>query len=171
MSLTTYGAHRLTAPVLLALLALAPSGCGFEVTLCQAEGMKYETPDGMLQVWVNPILYVRNYGDGLFETTNVVITVLNGSEVVVPPQRYANFTTDPGGEFRCPRTNNAMGSSMTGIAIPRMFPRNARLALSVKVELSDTTGTARSFTAPVTMIRYAQEGMPSFSCSSTRCGR
>lgn len=162
---------RALAPLLLGLLAAATSGCAPEVTLCQVDGMKFETADGMLQVWVNPVLYVRNYEDRIFETSTVVITVLNGSEVVVPPQRYANFTTDPGGEYRCPRTATAMGSMMTGIAIPRMYPRNARLALSVKVEIADNTGTSRSLTVPVSQMRYAVDGMPSFSCSSNRCGR
>jgi hypothetical protein len=43
------------------------AGCAPEVTLCQVDGAKYENDDGTIQVWVNPILYVRVYGDELFE--------------------------------------------------------------------------------------------------------
>lgn len=163
--------HRLRHALSLVLLGLLSARCAPELALCQVDGAKYENDDGTIQVWVNPILYVRVFGDELFETTNVTITVLNGNEVLVPPTRYRNFTSDPGGEYRCPRTGSAMGSMMTGIMVPRTFPRTARLALSAKVDISDTSGTNRSYTVPVRFTRYVQEPMPSFSCTSTRCGR
>jgi hypothetical protein len=66
------GSGRAMSPALLALARpRAGVGCAPEITLCQVDGMKFETADGTLMVWVNPILYVRVYRDGLFESTNI----------------------------------------------------------------------------------------------------
>jgi len=165
------GLRRALSPLLLALLGLAPVGCAPEVTLCQVDGAKYEnSPNGTLEVWINPILYVRVYNDELFETTRVNMTVFNGSQVIVPStaMHFYNFTTDPGGTSICYRDRSSM---MSGIKVLSNHPRTAPLALSVKVDITDTSGSSRSYTLPVGLIRYVQEPMPSFSCSPTRCGR
>ena len=179
MSTTLPSARRLLSPLLLALLGPAPMGCSPEVTFCQVEGAKYENDDGTITVWVNPIIFVRVYQDELFETTNFRVTVLNGTETLTVAN-VRNQTVDPGGTSICVLSlpvpdggglRDWMAQRITGIQIPRRFPRNARLALSVKVEMSDTSGTARSFTLPVERIRYLQEAMSGFSCAPNRCGR
>jgi len=166
--------HRLRHALLLALFSSAPMGCATEVTFCQVEGAKYENADGTLTVWVNPILYVRIYQDELFETASYRVTVLNGNEVVFPtaPVRFLNYTVDPAGGPLCFAERPAMGGqALTGVRIPRSFTRTERLALSVKVDMTDTSGTSRTFTLPVERIRYVQQDMPSFSCAATRCSR
>ncbi|MFO0603148.1 MAG: hypothetical protein U0324_08235 [Polyangiales bacterium] len=171
--------RRALSTLLLAIVGLAPAGCAPEVTFCQVEGAKYEHDDGMITVWVNPILFVRVYRDELFETTNFRVTVLNGTEQIYSGT-VRNGTNDPGGTPLCILSlpvpdgggpPDPMAQRITGIQLPRRFPRTARLALSVKIDMSDTSGTSRSFTLPVERIRYVQEPMPGFSCASTRCGR
>jgi hypothetical protein len=158
---------RLAAPV---LAALALAGCAPETTLCQVDGSKYLSDDGMLTVYVNPVIYVRVFGSDPFEATGVTISVINNGSVISPPQRYRDFLSDPGGTYVCPRSRNAEGSLMTGIRVGR-FPASMQFGLSVRVVINDAAGGSRTLTLPVARLRPLEEDMPAFQCTSTRCGR
>jgi hypothetical protein len=146
------------------------AGCAPETALCEADGAKFYTPTG-LNVYVNPVLFLRVYGGEQLETS-AVFTLTNTTNNMVlasgpmPPQP---FGADPGGVYLCTRTSQ-MGSARTGLG-PFPFMRNERFSLSIRVVTTESTGRVQTFTLPVTRYKTLEEDMPGFTCGSTHCGR
>jgi hypothetical protein len=85
------------------------------------------------------------------------MTVLNGAEVVVPPE----FLGDPGGHLLRARAGQLDGGDDDGHRAPAHLPAlDAASHLSVKIDMSDTSGMARSLTLPGRELRWRRRGCP-----------
>lgn len=161
----------------LALAALPPAGCAPEVTPCQVDGTKFRLTGGQIDVWINPVSYVRVYGGRVFNGDDIDVTVLNNGAVV---RQITNLTisVEPGGANVCVRSRppGMKGGMMdmqlvTGIYLGT-FPESTQFGTySVRMVIRDQTGTTHTLNMPVAELRWRQEIMPMFSCASTACGR